>query len=100
MRYIRVLWRHEHPDEPVELLSEIDDARWEVRKVERYRDGSAGWASRDDAAQSTRIGLEPMPPLQEISRDPEFLASEITPDEFERAWAAVRPSITTAAVPR
>jgi hypothetical protein len=38
MHYIKVFWKHQHRDEPVELYSELDDGRWEVRKVEVSRD--------------------------------------------------------------
>ena len=96
MRYIRVFWRHEHPDEPVELLSEVDDARWEVRKVERFRDGTVGWAIEDDSVGTTQLGLDPMPPLAEIANDPQFQAGEITRAEFELAWDAARPSVRPA----
>jgi len=37
-RYQKVLWHHEHPDEPVAPFSEIDSG-FEVRKVEVCRDG-------------------------------------------------------------
>ena len=98
MQYIRVFWRHEHPDEPVELLSELDDARWEIRKVERYRDGSVGWADVDESAGSTRLGLVPVPALAEIALDDEFQVSEITGADFERAWILARPIATPRAV--
>ncbi len=32
MTYLRVGWKHQHPDEPVILYSELDAERWEVRK--------------------------------------------------------------------
>ena len=41
MRYIHVRWLHEHPDEPVDLYSELTGDGWEVRKVEIVADGSA-----------------------------------------------------------
>jgi hypothetical protein len=37
MTHIVVTWHHQHPDEPVELFSELDDERFEVRKVEVSR---------------------------------------------------------------
>src|SRR5258705_13531981 len=43
MQYIRVRWKHALPDEPVELLSELDSESWEVRKVEVFRDGRLGF---------------------------------------------------------
>ena len=55
MQYIRTIWVHDFPDFPVEIYSEIDEERWEVRKVEIFRDGSATYA---DLTRSTgKTGL-------------------------------------------
>jgi hypothetical protein len=90
MRYVRVLWRHDSPDEPVELFSELDEGRWEVRKVERFGDGRFGYASATESTESTGLGLEPVPPLEEIARDAQFVPEEISPGEFERVWNLAR----------
>lgn len=47
MEYIKVRWIHDHEDEPILLYSELDHDRFELRKVEVYEDGSAGWASSE-----------------------------------------------------
>lgn len=86
MIYIRVEWKHSFPNEPVWLYSELDDLRWEVRKVEVYRDGHEGFASAHVEVGGTGLGLEPVPPFAEIVLDPQFEASEISKDEFERVW--------------
>jgi uncharacterized protein DUF6881 len=39
MKYVRVGWKHQHPAEPVALYSELDDNRFEVRKIEVFRNG-------------------------------------------------------------
>jgi hypothetical protein len=39
MRYQKVLWHHDLPDEPVVLYAEISSGR-EVRKVEIFREGA------------------------------------------------------------
>ena len=44
MRYLRVHWNHNHPDEPVAMYSELDDQSWELRKVEFFPDGRIGHA--------------------------------------------------------
>ena len=87
MTYIRVQWKHSLADEPVLMYSELDDARWEVRKVEVFTDGRCGFASRTVAAGGTRLGKEPIPPLTEIAADPQFLPTEIDQAEFEAIWA-------------
>lgn len=39
MKYIDVAWRHDFADEPVRLVSELDELRFETRKLEFFRDG-------------------------------------------------------------
>lgn len=34
MTYIRVRWLHHGPDFPIVRYSELDEQRWEVRKVD------------------------------------------------------------------
>jgi hypothetical protein len=88
VKYICVQWLHSCPNDPLWLISELDEDRWEVRKVEIFPDGSKGYASRDDEVGNTFLGLAPVPPLEEIAADPEFIPSEITRAEFETIWAA------------
>lgn len=91
MRYLRVQWHHEHDDEPVEFLSEIDDDAFEVRKIEVFRDGTMGFADADDSCHGTRLGEHPIPPLEEIASQAEFEPEIIGRAEFERTWALARP---------
>jgi hypothetical protein len=88
MNYIRVQWLHENPDEPVWLLSELDEERWETRKVEIFANGSKGYAAKDEESGGTFLGLAPVPPIDEIAADPEFVPEEITKEQFEAAWSA------------
>jgi hypothetical protein len=75
-----------HPSEPTLLYSELDDARWETRKVEIFRDGKMGYASRITSSGLTGLGLEPVPPISIIASNPEFDPVEITKDEFDEVW--------------
>jgi hypothetical protein len=95
MRYVRVRWLHDAPDDPVEMFSEIDEKNREVRKVERFRDGHLGYASASESSEETWLGLVPVPPLDEIASDPQFLPGEISAAEFERVWALARSGATT-----
>ena len=61
MNYIRVRWFHENPDAPDLVVSELDDHRWEKRKVEVFADGSKGYAMKDEERGGTRLGLVPLP---------------------------------------
>jgi hypothetical protein len=86
MRYIKVLWHHDFPDEPVELYSELDDAGYEVRKVEIYRDGRSGFAEGGSSSGTTRLGEGSLPRLEEIADQEEFSPSFIEKVEFEEVW--------------
>jgi hypothetical protein len=85
-RYLRVLWKHSFASEPVELLSELDEARFELRKIEIFRDGQKGYASSTESERGTGLSLEPIPSLADIASDPQFLPEEISREEFELAW--------------
>lgn len=87
MSYIKVGWKHRHVDEPVILYSELDEKRFEVRKVEVLRDGRFWWASAQTTSGGARLGTEAVPELSEIARDPEFDPVAITREEFETIWA-------------
>lgn len=88
MKYIRVIWVHSLAQEPVTLFSELDEDRYEVRKLEIFRDGSVGRASEDASVGQTALGELPIPSLDEINSDAQFQAEEITQSEFEAAWSA------------
>jgi len=84
--YLSVRWHHTHPDEPVVLVSELDEKRMELRKIEYFKDGLVGIASRKRSTDRTFLGSEPVPSLEEINSNPEFSADEIVKDEFELQW--------------
>ena len=46
MKYVKAKWLTASPRDPLLLYSELDDSRLEIRKIEVYRNGSAGWADR------------------------------------------------------
>jgi hypothetical protein len=86
--YIRVRWLHEAADEPVELWSELNQKRFETRKLEIFRDGSVGYASSVEAVGGTQLGKVAVPPLNQISANPEFEAEEVSKAAFEQRWEA------------
>jgi hypothetical protein len=87
MTYIKVDWIHSNADDPVLLYSELDEGRWEKRKVEIFADGRRCYANSTESTGSTRLGEEPIPPLAEIASDQEFMPMEISKQEFEEVWA-------------
>lgn len=86
MKYVKVKWLHALDDTPVLLYSELDSDMWEVRKVEIYADGRMDFADREERSGSTKLGIEPLPPLEAIAADPEFEPVTISADEFESVW--------------
>ncbi len=86
--FVRVKWHHSLPADPVLLYSELNDNRWEIRKVEVFADGHCDYATELDASGDTRLSTEPIPTLDEIAADPQFEPSEISSEEFEKVWQA------------
>lgn len=86
-RYLKVVWVHEFPDEPVVLFSEIADFGVETRKVELFRDGHSQFADESRSTGDTLLSEGPLPSIEEIADQSEFVVSVIEPDEFEEAWA-------------
>lgn len=85
--YFACHWHHTLPEEPVELYGELDEGRWEVRKIEVYRDGQAVVLGPKDLEPGAKTLAEaPIPTLEEIAADPQFEAREITREEFEALW--------------
>lgn len=92
MEYVKVAWEHDFPDEPVIYLSELGEDRYETRKVQLYRDGRADWA--DEHHETATVGLSEIsfPSVEEISRQPDCRAEQISSEEFEQAWTNARAS--------
>ncbi|MBO7885737.1 MULTISPECIES: DUF6881 domain-containing protein [Burkholderia] len=80
-------WKHTHNEEPIRLASVLDGDRYEVRKLEFFRDGSVGFADTTRSSLGTRLGTFPVPSLIEINTDPEFEAQEIALEVFEALWS-------------
>ena len=85
--YFACRWQHDLPDEPVELYGELDEQRWQLRKVEVFRDGRTVILGPNDIEQgATALDEAPVPPFSEIAADPQFEPREITAEEFEAIW--------------
>jgi hypothetical protein len=88
MYYMKVEWKHSDPDDPVWLYSELDAERYEIRKVDVFRDGRLLYADPSASHEATRLSEAPIPSLAEIASNPQFEPVEITKDEFEDVWRA------------
>ncbi len=85
MVYFKAKWKHSFDNEPVWFYSELDDARWELRKVEVYQDGRKNFASAHEKI-GTDLSEKPIPPSAEIASQPEFEVYDTSKEEFERVW--------------
>jgi hypothetical protein len=44
------------------------------------------FADHEERSGTTKLGIEPLPPLEEIADDPEFELMTIDAEEFEVTW--------------
>jgi hypothetical protein len=86
MEYLDVAWHHSNKDYPVRLVSELDDRRFETRKLEFFADGKVRHASQRGGTPGTMLGAAPVPPIAEINADEQFVGNSITGAEFEALW--------------
>ena len=68
MTYLKCNWNHSFPDAPITLYSELDDLRWELRKVEVFRDARMGYADGRKEVGGSRLGLSRCLPWQRLLR--------------------------------
>ena len=86
MKFIFMKWLNAQDDEPIEIYSEIDEDRWETRKVEIYRDGTSTYARPGHSTGTTVLAEYPLPTIEKICSNPNFEAKEIRSREFEHIW--------------
>ncbi len=86
MKYLCVKWIHNFPNESIIIYSELDGNYFETRKVEVYSNGTKGFSSKTEEFGGTYLSTEPIPPINQIVMDPEFIPEEITKEEFEKIW--------------
>jgi hypothetical protein len=88
VHYIHVIWLAAFPDDVHEFYDELDAERWTIRCVRVHRDRSSrrfsyrspNWR---DVMPEAAIGT-----AKEINRDSQFLARDMTREEFEEIWRA------------
>jgi uncharacterized protein DUF6881 len=84
--FMRVRWHHSSVEHPVMLYSELDETRWEVRKVDLFADGRLSYADARTSTGDTRLGEAAVPLLEEIAASSELEPAEIGRAEFEEIW--------------
>ncbi|MBB5663480.1 hypothetical protein GGE68_001656 [Rhizobium leguminosarum] len=83
-----MIWKIDAPEEPFEILTEIDELNMEARKVHLYPDGHRERADAQNHDVDTELSCEPFPTVDEINQDPQFVASDMSQEDFEREWNA------------
>jgi hypothetical protein len=86
VEYIKVHWIHNSPDYPVLLYSELDDMRFEVRKIEIFPDHSIGFAEGGSSYGGTELGKVSIPQIEEIASDKQFKPENISSEMFDLVW--------------
>ncbi|MCY4764679.1 DUF6881 domain-containing protein [Klebsiella aerogenes] len=86
MQYIKVFWCHFFDTEPIKYYSEIDENRFEVRKIAVFRNGERYHCGNHIPESTIMLGVVPIPSLAEINKVPQFHATYITAAEFEDVW--------------
>ncbi len=71
---------------PLYTYSEVDDDRWEKRKVCLYRDGTLELSSSKYDPGLTRLGDQPVLPVEGFAQKRTLEARDITAEEFEALW--------------
>lgn len=68
------------------MYIELDNKGFETRKVEIYKDDSAGYASADNNFGGTALSSMPIPDSDLTKIDPQFIVKIITRNEFNSIW--------------
>jgi hypothetical protein len=84
--YFHGTWIGAPEEEAVEWYDELDAERWSIRCVRKFRDGSLRAFSYASADWRCQMPDQPLPPVEEINQNLDFLAREITKAEFETVW--------------
>lgn len=80
-------WFHDFVNEPCIIYSEIDTQRYEVRKVEVYKNETVRKYGENISDSQMELGDAAFSQnLDEINRDRQFYAKYITKEEFESIW--------------
>ena len=86
MQYLKCRWIHNFDDEPILIYSELDNDRFELKKIHIYRNGEIGYAYQEIEFLDTRLGEVPVPEIEEIRADPQFVPEYIAEEEFQKIW--------------
>ena len=94
MEYILLEWFHDIEDEPYLIYSEIDNQRYETRKIEVFKNGTCLRCGEEILNSSIDLADIAFPEnIDEINRDKQFHAKYITKKDFEKFWDSINNCI-------
>jgi len=86
MRFLKIEWIHEMADEPYLIYAELDDAGYENRKMEIFKNGRIGYATQSSEFGGSILSEHPYPTVEEVAANAEFIPMQISKEEFESIW--------------
>ncbi len=95
MTYQKVAWNHDSPKFPIEILSELDHERYEMRKIELFRDGRINLAGPEGTPSEEYLSENPFPSDEIIAKQPHLKLLPTSKEEFEQLWQVA--AVSTAA---
>ena len=78
------------PERPVLTYSELDDERYELRRVEIFLDGRMRCAGPEAEVGPDGLSETPFPSFEKIAANPVFEPEVISKAEFEKIWARAK----------
>lgn len=85
--YIKITYAERGARDPVMVFAELDEDRYEFRKVEIFANGLLGFADYSFYTPTTATSDDPLPSMEELAKLPEVVEAElISPEEFQEEW--------------
>lgn len=88
MKYVKIHWMHNFKDDPEFIYSEIDEAGYEVKKIEIFKNGY--YIIYSENINSDRLTEGKYPSLKELTfeeKTESMQAIEISETEFNEIWS-------------
>ncbi|MBQ9873354.1 MAG: hypothetical protein IJM30_02730 [Thermoguttaceae bacterium] len=83
--YSSCFWFHDNPNDPMLMYSELDEERWETRRLEIYPTGKVARLQGDDDMLAD-VPLSDVDDLNELNDCSEFWNEAISKEYFELLW--------------
>ncbi|MFS1975323.1 DUF6881 domain-containing protein [Vibrio splendidus] len=86
MNYIKLDWTHLSADKPTTFYIELDENRYETRKVVVYLSGKMLYIDEVDFTKDVFLSEHPFPSHEEISTSDTLNSVDIPKCDFEQLW--------------